>query len=178
MDAERIAANAAENSAARLRHVPGEFKAGLVVVDDAMGGWTNRYATEFELRFGNRRRPWITGVLWTSEQAAERRVRGAMRSAKFRAAYQLQHGPASTLNDRLAQEGYAMAGAGCEEPRLDDEEIEHTRGFVAPHRMSTDHSIAIACLFGDEAAAGLGYSPLGLSPWAGLALALHDAKPS
>jgi hypothetical protein len=35
----------------------------------------------------------------------------------------------------------------------------------------------IECLFGDEAGSTLGFTPLGLSPWAGLALALHDAKP-
>lgn len=36
---------------------------------------------------------------------------------------------------------------------------------------------AIECLFGDAAGATLGFTPRGLSPWAGLALALHDARP-
>lgn len=32
------------------------------------------------------------------------------------------------------------------------------------------------CLFGDAPARTLGFTPQGLSPWAGLALALHDAR--
>jgi hypothetical protein len=35
---------------------------------------------------------------------------------------------------------------------------------------------AIECLFGDAAGQTLGFTPRGLSPWAGLALALHDAR--
>jgi hypothetical protein len=34
----------------------------------------------------------------------------------------------------------------------------------------------MACLFGDVAAHALGYPPQGLSPRAGLALALYDAR--
>jgi hypothetical protein len=34
----------------------------------------------------------------------------------------------------------------------------------------------IECLFGDAATRTLGFTPRGLSPWAGLALALHDAR--
>jgi hypothetical protein len=33
------------------------------------------------------------------------------------------------------------------------------------------------CLFGDEPGRTLGFTPRGLSPWAGLALALHDGLP-
>ena len=36
----------------------------------------------------------------------------------------------------------------------------------------------IECLFGDEPGRTLGFTPRGLSPWAGLALALHDARPN
>jgi hypothetical protein len=40
----------------------------------------------------------------------------------------------------------------------------------------TDQPTVIPALFGDAAANQLGYTPLGLSARAGLALALHDAK--
>ena len=39
-----------------------------------------------------------------------------------------------------------------------------------------DMRTCIECLFGDAAARTLGFTPRGLSPWAGLALALHDAR--
>ena len=54
LDAEGIARQAAEETAARLPDAPLERKIGLVVVDDLMGGWTNRYTTEFGLSFGGR----------------------------------------------------------------------------------------------------------------------------
>jgi hypothetical protein len=41
-----------------------------------------------------------------------------------------------------------------------------------------DMRTSIECLFGDAAARTLGFTSQGLSPWAGLALALHDARPN
>ena len=52
LDADRIAARAAEDAATRLADEPGECKVALVVADDLKGGGTNRYDYEFTLRFG------------------------------------------------------------------------------------------------------------------------------
>ena len=46
-DADAIAADAVAFASSRLTDVPGEFKAAVVVADDLMGGWTNRYDCEF-----------------------------------------------------------------------------------------------------------------------------------
>jgi hypothetical protein len=74
-----------------------------------------------------------------------------------------------------------MAMAGCTEPVatapvLDEEELEYTRAVLAPYLEAGDKRTAIECLFGDMAARSLGFTPRGLSPWAGLSLALHDAQ--
>jgi hypothetical protein len=45
MDADAIGARTATEAAARLADVPGKFKVGHVVVDDLLGGGTNRYDT-------------------------------------------------------------------------------------------------------------------------------------
>ena len=42
---------------------------------------------------------------------------------------------------------------------------------------SAEFEAAIECLFGDAGARTLGFTPRGLSPGAGLALALYDATP-
>ena len=47
LDADGVAARAVADAAAALAEESGEFDAGLVVVDDLMGGWTNLYAAEF-----------------------------------------------------------------------------------------------------------------------------------
>lgn len=107
LDAEGIAAAAAIEASAKLADVPGEFKAAIVVVDDLMGGWTNRYDYEFTLRFGKGRDPdrsrlprvaelvppkwtkhvWVTGVLWSSEPPSARSVREAILTAAYRVAF-------------------------------------------------------------------------------------------
>jgi hypothetical protein len=87
-----------------------------------------------------------------------------------------QHGPARTLREMLVQEGHVLAMAGCTEPKLDEEDIAYTREVIAPHLDATDMPTCIECLFGDAASRTLGFTPRGLSPWAGLALALVDAR--
>ena len=71
-----------------------------------------------------------------------------------------------------------MAAAGCSGPVLEEDDIAYTREVLAPHLDAEDMRTDIECLFGDAAARTLGFTPRGLSPWAGLALALHDARPT
>jgi hypothetical protein len=71
-----------------------------------------------------------------------------------------------------------MALAGCSGPTLDAEDIAYTREVLSPYLDADDMRTCIECLFGDAAARTLGFTPRGLTPWAGLALALHDARPN
>ena len=105
-------------------------------------------------------------------------MREAILTAAHRVAYTHRHGPARTLRDMLAQEGQVMAQAGCGAPTLDADDIAYTREVLIPYLDADDKRTCIECLFGDEAARTLGFTPRGLSPWAGLALALHDARPN
>ena len=188
MDADAIASRAAAEASTRLADTPGDFRATLVVADDLKCGWTNRYDWEFNLRFGPRppqerhgsermwRRFWVTGVLWSSEAPTERAVREAILTAAYRLAYGHRHGPARSLREMIAQEGSVMASAGCAGPTLDPEELAYTREVLTPFLDAPDKRTAIECLFGDAAGRTLGFTPRGLSPCAGLALALHDAR--
>jgi hypothetical protein len=196
LGADQVAADAAIEASARLPDGPGEWKAAVVVVDDLKGGWTNRYDYEFNLRFGTHdsrsaEEPaprveiepprwskflWVTGVLWSSEPSSARAVREAMLTAVYRIAFVHEYGPARTLREMLTQEGQAMTMAGSDWPRLDDDDIAYTREVLAPHLDATDKRTCIECLFGDSAGRTLGFTPRGLSPWAGLAMALHDAR--
>jgi hypothetical protein len=190
MDSDAIGARVATEVAARLADVPGDFKVGLLVADDLMGGGTNRYHYEFGIRFGADysrsgdgppksrwvKDYWLAGVLWSSEAASERAVREAVLTAAYRVAYQHRHGPARALRHMIAQEGQVMTQAGCSGPTLDADDIAYTREVLVPHLDANDMRTCMECLFGDAAARTLGFTPRGLSPWAGLALALHDAR--
>jgi hypothetical protein len=188
LDADELGARAAAEASSRSADVPGEFRTGLVVADDLMGGWTNRFDYEFTLRFGPRplqkrfsseamrRRFWVTAVLWSSEPASARAVKEAVLAAAYRVAYAHRNGPSRTLRDMLVQEGTVMAMAGCTGPILDADDLAYTREVLTPFLGNDDKRTAIECLFGDPAARMLGFTPRGLSPWAGLALALYDAR--
>jgi hypothetical protein len=69
-----------------------------------------------------------------------------------------------------------MMNAGCTKPVLDSEDLEYTRQVLVPYLDADENRTCMECLFGDEPGRTLGFTPRGLSPWAGLALALHDAK--
>jgi hypothetical protein len=75
----------------------------------------------------------------------------------------------------MRQEGLAAVFAGASEPTLDAEEIVYSREIIAPYLDSADLPTLFACLYGDEAARSVGYTPLGLSPRAGYAVALAEA---
>jgi hypothetical protein len=180
LDADGIAARAFAEASARLADEPGEFKAAVVVADDLMGGWTNRWAYEYDLRRPGpgHKRFWVTGILWSSEPASELAVREAALTTAYRTAYVQRHGPARTLRDLMTQEAQVMATAGCTGPVLDEEDIAYTREVLVPFFEAQDMRTCIECLFGDAAGRTLGFTPRGLSPWAGVALALHEARNS
>ena len=155
------------------------YRVALVVSDDLKGGWTNRWASEYAHRIeyaAITKRGWLVGILWTSEPASAQAVRDAVQTAIYRAAYLQTHAAPVTLGEMLDQEGYAMARAGCTTPQLDDDDLAYTRSVIKPHLGATDRATVIACLFGDRAAAALGYPPQGLSDRAGLALALSSTR--
>ena len=156
-----------------------QYRVALVVSDDLEGGWTNRWASEYSHRIEGAaitKRGWLVGLLWTSEPASAQAVRDAVLTSIHRAVYLQTHAAPVTLAEMLDQEGHAMARAGCTTPQLDDDDLAYTRSVIKPHLGATDRATVMACLFGDRAAAALGYPPQGLSDRAGLALALSNAR--
>jgi hypothetical protein len=197
MDADGIAARTSADASKRLGDAPGDFLVGVVVVDDLMGGWTNRYDYEFTQRFGPRSRSdrshlrlsermqerlrtrpvWLAVPLWSSEPApTPEMVRQGVLMAACRVAYLQRHGAATTLREMLIQEGEVMTFAGCTKPALDEEDIAYTREVLVPYLEETDWRVCMECLFGDAPGKTLGFTPRGLSPRAGLAVALYDGQ--
>ena len=68
-----------------------------------------------------------------------------------------------------------MRMANASTPALDADDLAYTREVLAPLLDADDKPTLVAALFGDDAARDLGYTPLGLSRNAGLALARADA---
>jgi hypothetical protein len=181
LDAEAVAEQAMREAAPQLAHIPGSYRVALVVCDDVAGGWTNRYSCEYANRLcapppGQSYIDWLGVVLWVGDPPTAQMVREQVLTTLYRTAHIHEHGHASTLRDLMAQEGQVMARAGLTQPSLDAEDLEYTRWVLEPLLDAADMRTAVQCLFGDAASRTLGFPPLGLSPWAGLALALHDAR--
>ena len=179
LDAETVGAAATAAAQPATADVAGAFRVGLVVSDDARGGWTDRHCNELGHRFDGGalyRRGWIVGLLWTSETPSRTGVRREVLTSIHRLAHIRRRGPATTIAAMLKQEGEAMAAAGCREPALDPDDLAYTREIIEPYLAAADRPTVVACLYGDEAARKLGYRPLGFSPRAGLALALDAAR--
>ncbi|MEX0881128.1 MAG: hypothetical protein WEB59_08440 [Thermoanaerobaculia bacterium] len=174
--ADEVGAQAAAEADAVVAEVPGEFRVGLVVSDDAGGGWTNRAAAELAHRRGEQallKRRWITGILWTSQKYDRAEIREEILTSVFRAATIARRGRARSLRELLVQEGNAMRMAGARNPALEPHTLLATRQILFRLLDHDDMPTLVAAVFGDAAARELGYPPLGLRSRAGLALALH-----
>ncbi len=186
LDADGVAARATAEASARLEDTPGDCKITLVGADDLKSGWTNRYANEFTHRFqcgGTTgilprwlEHFWITGLLWSSEPASERAVCEAILTAAYRTAYVQRHGPAARSANGWPRREPSWPWRGVPSLFSTPEEIAYTREVLMPFLEAEDMRTCIEYLFGDVAGSTLGFTPRGLSRWAGLAVALHDAR--
>ena len=75
----------------------------------------------------------------------------------------------------LKQEGLALHFAGAVSA-LEPADVEYSRAVLEPHLNTTEWAMILPCLYGDAAAKAVGHPPLGLSPDAGYAVALDDAR--
>ncbi len=155
---------------------PPKLRTALVLVDDAAGGWTDRWLTDFDARFGDHHLPsrgWAQVVLWSSEEPQEELVRRRVVAAAWRAWAVGRRGLPRTLDDMMRRDGLGQRLAG-RKTQLEAEDLAYTREVLEPLRMSRDRPVQVAAFYGDEAARDTGYTPLGLSARAGFELALHE----
>ena len=154
---------------------------GLVALDDLMGGWTNTHFDDFGFRF--KALPDSGGALalivplWTTRTPSLEELTITTRESAFRVAYQTHHGIPRTLREMMRQEGFAARFAG-RRLRLETADLEYSRAAMREYLNSTHAPTQFACLYGDRAAASVGYPPLGFSIRAGFQIGLAWALES
>ncbi|HEX4384864.1 MAG TPA: hypothetical protein VH083_18025 [Myxococcales bacterium] len=154
LDAENLARDVLPHIARSFAEAPGKLRLGLVVADDAGGGWTNFYTTDFAHRFesqGLLERDFAVALLWVSIPPDAAVMIRELMTAAARAAWQRTRGLGKTLRDLLEQEHFALTFAGGQ-----------PKPMPAQHLDATGAPTLFAALYGDEAAVSLGYSPLGV----------------
>jgi hypothetical protein len=149
LDAEAIAARHAAD-------------AELAVVVSSPGLWTDRVATEVELRTDPE--PPALVRFWAGEPVQAADVERECVAAAERVRWRLRHGPARTVDAVLAREGAAYAVAGSPFGTLAAGEAELVSDAVELLGASEQPGDIAAVLFGDPAAVALGWTPLGI-PW-------------
>ncbi len=177
-DAESFTQEILQELAPDLSFLSYELQLGLVLTDDLKGGWTNSILTDYAQRFENDydlKHGWALVPIWTSQSWSKEGLRLAILTTLYRTLYKLRHGLPETLAEMLRQEGLASVFAG-EILTLEPELLDYSKEVITPHLASAHKPICVACLYGDEAAASVGYSVLGLPEKAGFALAFYWAK--
>lgn len=181
IDAEGVAARAAEAAAARLTECDQQVKAYVTLIDDVGGMWSQKETLEFDGRYGsdfllraNSSRH-LAGVgCYTSETYSAGQIHTNMLAALQRYAVFSTRGRPKTLRAMLAFDRETARFCGATEPALDPEDLEYTRAVLAPLLDRDDYPTCFAAMMGDAAAISQGYPPLGLSPRAGQALAVQS----
>ncbi len=141
----------------------GEYiKVSLTLADDLMGGWTNRYTTDYQSKFKTGaivKRNFCTPYFWTSEEYTSELIIDRTRAACYRFIYQKDYPKPETLQEHIEQELFVQENLGTKHALA----VE-LQAFYNDNKETTDLSIIMNFLYGDDAAASLGYTPLGNIP--------------
>ena len=151
------------------------FKVVLSLADDLKGGWTNRFTTDHASKFRIGplvKRHFCTPVFWTGEEYHPEKIRTRVTEYAFRTLYRSAHNNPETLEDHIEQEAYVarMAGTARHYPGS-----RNAQAFYQANRDSDNYALILNFLYGDDAAAQLGYRTLGIEEDAGYQYARHLA---
>ena len=179
LGAETIAAEAVAEAQERLSPAfadyTGDYQHGLVIIDDLGGAWSNRYVLETgrvaAVKLDKYR--WFSSGIFVSREPSPAMVRQNVLSSILRTLYLDRHGAPKSLRQMMQQEGEVGIFAGIP-PQIDADDLAYSREVLQPYLDSEHYPTSIAALFGDEAARAIGYPPLGLSAYAGIAVAIAD----
>ncbi len=163
MNMEQVVAETLNELNQNTQETSQPFEVAVNLSDDLMGGWTNRYASDYQSKFRLSaliRRRFCVVTLWTSEPATEALIRSRTRSACQRSMYAEQHGTPRSLRQHLLQELNVMQHAGREYSAT--EEPERYKELYQQHKETQDESLLLDLIYGDPAAQALGRIPPGL----------------
>jgi hypothetical protein len=173
LDIDHVAEHWLQDPAVTHLPLPRTFQHGFAVVDDVAGGWTERSAVEMTIRSTDTYGPahgWLTTVLFVSDPVDLNVVHQRLKATVARAAWPLPRHRQATLAELLAHERTVCSFAGsCY--TLDADDLAYTHAVLSDYRDATAYHVHVAALFGDRIARANGFPPMGLSNWAGIALA-------
>ncbi len=145
-----------------------ELAIGINVADDLMGGWTQKFATDFDSKFKINaliERKFCAPYFYTSEKYTKDQIQSTIETYFFRSLFRLRNSRIKVLEDYYQQELFV-----CESTLETDhkgsmsvEEIKHLKDFLTNNQDSDDYPLIFNFFYGDEASNSLGYSTYGIA---------------
>jgi hypothetical protein len=176
LDAEAIMADVAAKY--RLKNAQATlFKLALTLADDAQGGWTNRYTTDFDSKLKLNpliTRQFCTPVFWTSESYDATLIRERTTEYILRTSYWLEHKAKPTsLREHIEQEQFVAKNTPYENPKPTCDMVA-LQAYSADNADSEDYTQIFNFFYGDAASLSLGFKIYGIAEdWAGFKFARY-----
>jgi hypothetical protein len=139
------------------------LKVALNLSDDHLGGWTNRYTSDYDSKFkikGLINRDFCTPIFWSSEVFSKEIIQKRTVEYVYRSLYWLSNPEPTTLNAHLDQERYVAKASDFKSEKLDFG-FQQMRDFSIKHRESEKYDIIFNFFYGDSASISLGMKPYG-----------------
>ena len=134
----------------------------ICIADDLMGGWTNRFTTDYDNRFKINaliQRNFCTPLFWSGEDYDVDKIRTRTLEACYRTLYWLSHSKPLTLADHLQQELFVAQKSGL---TLAKKGRETLTAFYELHKNKADYPLIFSYFYGDEACRSLNFPIFGL----------------
>lgn len=158
-----------------------DLSLGLVVVDDAQGGWTDRVDVDIKNTFqrqGMLQRKWVEAILWSGDEKDSEslipRVKSTVALAIYRTACSQKEGNViATLGDMMKQESWVwkQSWKHSDTDTADrGQDMESALTILKQHQHASieeDYPTVVAAFYGDQAAEARGHPTLGTKEWNG-----------
>jgi hypothetical protein len=141
------------------------FKVALNVSDDLKGGWTNRFASDYDSKFGFSgliNRDFCTPIFWTSEDFTQAKISQRTLEYALRTIYWLTTPKPKTLKEHLAQEIF-VASESQGKNQLQMADFEDFDKFYTENQHSDNYQLIFNFFYGDQASLSLGFKPYGMN---------------
>lgn len=145
-------------------HPHDKLSIGINLADDLMGGWTQRYTSDYDSKFKTHAhitRGFCAPFFWTSEDLDTDCVRLRIREYVFRSMFQLEKNRIKSLSDHLSQELYVSARVAIPDQSISSELVKQSKAYYETQRDSEAYNLIFNFFYGDEACDLLNYPTFG-----------------
>jgi hypothetical protein len=134
-----------------------KFKVAFNVCDDLLGGWTNRFTTDYDSKFKINalvKRQFCTPIFWSSESYDVDLIKKRTIEYALRTSYWLEKPKPNSLREHVEQEQFVIQNS-TEFKQIP--QLEKYKDFYIEHLESDNYPLIFNFFYGDEASQLLGF---------------------